>query len=84
MPTTYTIPSYVKRTCYPCEHHKMVNALFGGPGNVWREFNCMHPEAFDPEREKIRQRLIGQMLEHGRSIGRTDRQPDWCPLLRKK
>lgn len=61
----------------------------GGPGNVWRDYNCMHPRAFDdmdrkplvdPEKEKARQRLIGRLLEDGRHIGRTEEQPDWCPL----
>lgn len=53
----------------------------------------MHPEAFDdldnvkvrtPEGEKLRQRLIGRLLKDGRAIGKTERQPDWCPLLRAK
>lgn len=49
----------------------------------------MHPQAFDdldngtldnPDKEKTRQRLIGMMLEHGRDIGKTEEQPNWCPL----
>lgn len=91
MPSEHTIPSRRERLCEPCEFHKMVNAMFGGPGNVWRDYNCMHPEAFDdlndgpmadPEKEKLRQRIIGRMLADGRSIGKTERQPDWCPLRR--
>lgn len=70
----------------------MIAAMMGGPGNVWREYNCMHPEAFDddkiapfadPEKEKIRQRIIGSCLKEGRHIGRTEHQPDWCPLRRQ-
>jgi hypothetical protein len=88
MPSTFEIPRRREHHCAPCEFHKCVAALMGGPGNVWRDYNCMHPEAFDdtvreplpPEKELIRQRLIGRLLEHGRSIGRTERQPDWCPL----
>lgn len=91
MPSTFEIPRRRERHCAPCEFHKMTAAMMGGPGNVWREYVCMHPEAFDdmvrepllPEKETVRQRLIGAMLEHGRSIGRTERQPDWCPLRRQ-
>jgi hypothetical protein len=90
MPTNFTIPARTERHCAPCEFHKMTAAMFGGPGNVWREYACMHPASFDdqpalddPEKEKIRQRIIGGMLKDGRDIGRTESQPDWCPLLRK-
>lgn len=69
----------------------MVNAMFGGPGNVWRDYNCMHPQAFDdldapladPAKEQLRQRIIGRMQADGRSIGKTENQPDWCPLRRE-
>lgn len=52
----------------------------------------MHPEAFDdvtqamadPAKEAIRQRMIGAMAKEGRHIGRTEEQPDWCPLRRQE
>ena len=54
----------------------------------YREYACMHPASYDdierpaldPEKEKIRQRLIGRLLADGRHIGKTELQPDWCPL----
>lgn len=51
----------------------------------------MHPDAFDDvlplsEDPKIRDKQIelrAYAKEHGRDIGRTDKQPSWCPLVRK-
>lgn len=93
MPRTFTVPARMERVCEPCEFHKCVGSMHVriGPGG-WREYNCMHPDAYndtdspalhDPEKEKIRQRLIGRLLKEGRHIGRTERQPTWCPLKRE-
>lgn len=89
MPSKYTIPARTERVCRPCPHHKMVGAMYGSDYS-WQEYNCMHPDAYDerepltdPEKEKIRQRLIGIMSADGRHIGKTELQPEWCPLKRK-
>lgn len=90
MPSTINIPSRCERLCRPCPHHKMVGAMYGSDFS-WQDYNCMHPDAFDddrepladPEKEKIRQRLIGCMAKDGRHIGKTELQPDWCPLKRE-
>jgi len=65
----------------------MTAAMFGQPGNTWRQYACMHPDAFGPMPEGLTPKqaakwgeLRGRNLEHGRDIGRTERQPEWCPL----
>lgn len=67
----------------------MVAAKMGGPGNVWREYVCMHPDMFHDmalsDDQKVRDKQLemrGRLKEHGRHIGRTELQPDWCPLRR--
>lgn len=62
----------------------------GGPGNVWDDYSCMHPEAFDDMKlsddPKVRDKQLeirGRLKEHGRRIGRTENQPDWCPFKRE-
>ena len=62
----------------------------GGPGNVWDDYNCMHPEAYDDmplaadqaTRDKQLE-IRGRLKAHGRHIGKTEKQPDWCPLRRE-
>lgn len=56
----------------------------------WRQFACMHPEAFDdgpplsdPDKEMLRLRWKKIVARDGRNIGKTEKQPDWCPLNRK-
>lgn len=94
MPSAIRIPARTELRCYPCEHHKLTGALHVRCGEGgYRQYACMHPAAFDddrsfkpapdPEAEKLRQRLIGKLLEQGRDIGKTEEQPDWCPLRRK-
>jgi hypothetical protein len=91
MPTKLNILAKSVTHCAPCEFHKSVNAFYGSD-HSWRDYNCMHPHAYDnlqeapladPEKEKLRQRLIGHLLEEGRNIGRTELQPGWCPLKRE-
>lgn len=91
MPHTYTVPSKHYTICAPCQYHKLVSALFGKPGNTWRDYNCMHPEAFndeplsdDPKVAAKQSELRGRLSEDGRHIGETAAQPEWCPLLREK
>lgn len=85
MPSKYTIPAHERRVCEPCEFHRCIRAKFaeGGPG-TWREYLCTHPEAFertgDPARDELS--AIENAIDGGRFIGRTEKQPDWCPLLR--
>lgn len=50
----------------------------------------MHPEAFDdgqplsdPDKEMLRLRWKKIVSRDGRNIGKTEKQPDWCPLNRK-
>lgn len=90
MPTTINIPACRERHCEPCEFHKMTAALHvrsGGGG--YRRYSCTHPEAFeplhltdDPEKNRIIEKLKAMQTE--RDIGKTDLQPNWCPLLRKE
>lgn len=90
MPSTYQIAARTETQCEPCKYHKCVNAFYGAD-HSWRDYNCMHPKAFDgteteplndAEKEQVRQRLIGRLLEDGRHIGKTEQIPSWCPLKR--
>jgi hypothetical protein len=89
MPTTIKIPARVESHCEPCEYHKLIGSFHVriGPGG-WREYTCVHPEAFeplppttDPELAQAVERLRAKLNE-GRYIGKTERQPEWCPLRR--
>lgn len=87
MPSERTIPARRERLCEPCEYHKQTAAMMGGPGNVWRRYSCMHPDAFgdmklseDRAKRDKQMQLRGRLLEHGRDIGKTESQPSWCPL----
>lgn len=91
MPTNYTIPERHERICRPCEFHKSVGAFFGSD-HSWQDWNCIHPNAFDdnlrepmsdPEKEKLRVEIISLTGREGRNIGKTERQPEWCPLLKQ-
>lgn len=91
MPTTFQIPARRERHCAPCEHHKSTMSCRGGPGNVWDNWVCMHPEAFNdkplsdnPETAAKQKEIRARIAEHGRTIGKTDLQPSWCPLLKLK
>lgn len=91
MPTKFTIPEHRGTQCAPCEFHKCFNAFYGSD-HSWRDYNCMHPEAFDDIQEPLSSdpkiaakqgALRAALLEHGRHIGKTEEQPAWCPLRRK-
>jgi hypothetical protein len=76
MPTTLNIPSRIERRCEPCEHHKCIGSFHvrSGEGS-WREYVCQHPAA-DDELTPAGRALFGA----GKYIGKTEKQPDWCPL----
>jgi hypothetical protein len=87
MPSSFEIPSRRERHCEPCEFHKMTGALMGQPGNTWRRYSCMHLEAHefeplsnDPAIAAKQGALRERLSKHGRDIGKTEIQPEWCPL----
>src|SRR5437763_13433931 len=91
MPRTFEIPSRRERHCEPCEHHKCVNAFYGSD-HSWKDYVCKHPEAYDDINEPLSDdpkiaakqgELRAHLIEEGRHIGKTERQPDWCPLRRQ-
>ena len=93
MPTIHNIPSRTEHHCEPCEFHKCTGSMHvrSGEGG-WREYACMHSQAFrplptptNPEKARIIERLEAMQNEGrhiGRHIGRTEKQPNWCPLKR--
>ena len=86
MPRIIEHPSRRQRVCEPCEFHRCIGALhvLSGAGG-WRRYVCAHPEAF----ENTGNQKLDEMRQHistfdgGRNIGKTESQPDWCPLLRE-
>jgi len=93
MPTKQTIPARTETICRPCQYHKVVGS-FRGHDTAWDDCNCLHPHAYDDvdciltpgERSEVaavRKELDAITQREGRSIGRTERQPEWCPLKRK-
>lgn len=85
MPTNITIPVQLKRICEPCEFHKCTGSLHIRTGGGWREYACAHPDAFEPTDSPIIAEMIGRakQMDGGRYIGKTEDQPQWCPLLRQ-
>jgi len=80
MPSIYKIPSRTEHHCEPCAFHKRTGALFVRCGEgSWIRYACTHPDAFSPP---IRSRSM--FAQEGRDIGKTEEQPDWCPLKREK
>ena len=89
MPSEFNIPSRRERHCEPCEFHKLTAALMGQPGNTWRQYGCAHPDAYefgplaaDPAVAAKQGELRARIRQHPRNIGKTEKQPDWCPLRR--
>ena len=91
MPSIHTIPQRLEKRCEPCQYHKRASAFYGSD-HSWHEYKCTHPNALDelalpedPVRRNtilvMRARVDG-LLGLGRHIGRTEKQPDWCPLNR--
>ncbi len=81
MPSTLKIPSRTENHCEPCEFHKRTGALFVRIGEgSWVRYSCTHPEAFKPHEVFPRSMFL---MQEGRDIGKTDKQPDWCPLKRE-
>ena len=88
MPTKFNIPSRVEHHCSPCEFHVCTSSFHvrSGEGS-WREYSCKHPDAPEPlpeggKHHNILVRILARELEEGRPIGRTELQPQWCPLKR--
>jgi hypothetical protein len=85
MPHEFTIPAVLKRVCEPCEFHQCTGKLCGPPGGIsWAQFQCTHPDAFeksDDDRVNVMQ-ARHFTIWGGRDIGRTEDQPEWCPLRR--
>lgn len=90
MPSTLNIPAHTEFRCAPCEFHKCIGSFHVrvGPGG-YREYACMHPEAEDfgpmplaPEQAARIGELRARFARDGRWIGRTEKQPQWCPLKR--
>ena len=88
MPSTREIPAKIEKLCEPCKYHKRINAFYGH-SHSWADYNCMHPKAFVPiekkddndvEKENLRIKINEESQKYGRFIGRTELQPDWCPL----
>ena len=55
----------------------------------YREYACTHPDAY-PKGEAVPSRVTAIAAEvdavvrrNGRPIGKTEVQPQWCPLKRK-
>lgn len=87
MPTMYT---RTERRCDPCEYHKAIMAFYGAD-HSWRDYNCMHPQAFDditpatscdPAIAAKQSEIRARLKEYGRHIGKTELCPLWCPLSR--
>jgi len=76
MPTKFEIPAKQETHCEPCEHHKCTGALYTRmPGcGAYREYECRHPSLLH---------VIGS-AQYGRMIGKTEKQPEWCPLKTKQ
>lgn len=92
MPTTLNIPARTEHRCSPCEFHKCVGSFHvrSGPGS-WREYNCMNPDAVpsgpvskaNQEHADLIMKIRAHDRIEGRWIGKTEKQPDWCPLKRE-
>ena len=92
MPSTHEIPSRTEHRCEPCQYHKRT-AAFYGHDHSWQQYSCLHPSANDdlalPDDSEKSKAIVARIKElesltgGGRHIGRTDRQPSWCPLLRE-
>lgn len=85
MPHTVHFPAHTKIHCEPCAHHKCTGSFLPRIGEGgWHHYICTHPEAYarssDPGVNEVH--AAWRALEGGRTIGRTEEQPDWCPLLR--
>ena len=90
MPTELNKPGHTERYCHPCQHLLFVNAVYG-PDFASGDYKCMHPEAHDlgptpsdPEKARLAGEIDALIQQQGRPIGPENRQPDWCPLRRKR
>lgn len=92
-PTTHTVHAYQRTTCGLCKYHKLTGSFHVRMGEGgWREYACMHPEAWEPvltdtpqqaETRGLLRQMEASMCGGGRGIGRTEETPEWCPFLRE-
>lgn len=77
--------------CEPCEYHHRVNAFYGSH-HSWTDWECRHPKADEalvlhsdltPAQNKVLQDIDDLTKREGRWIGRTEKQPEWCPLRKE-
>lgn len=79
MPSEHQIPARTERRCEPCEYHKLIGAFHVRSGRgSYREYMCNHPDMNEGLTEAARALFGG-----GKYIGKTEKQPDWCPLRRE-
>lgn len=92
MPSNYKMPARTEFHCEPCEFHKCTGMLHvrSGEGG-WRTYSCIHPEAFEPEphfedleKQRLAQKIKAIQSRYSRPIGKTEKQPVWCPLNRAR
>ena len=90
MPTELDIPGHTECHCHPCQHLRLVNAVYG-PDFVNGDYECMHPDAYDlgptpsaSEKARLAGEIDALIRQQGRPIGHEDQQPDWCPLRRNR
>ena len=92
MPTKIEIPRRVETHCQPCLYHKLTSSFHvrSGPGS-YREYACEHPDAFlfrhdgteiDIKTRDLQAEIQRLQEREGRYIGKTENQPNWCPLKR--
>ncbi len=94
MPTTHNLRARTETHCEPCEFHKLTAAFHvrSGEGS-WMRYGCLHPEAYQfgpmptgisPDRLELLLQTDELLKREGRDIGKTELQPQWCPLKRKE
>lgn len=87
MPQLIKFPGRTEAHCEPCEFHNCTGEfhVHCGEGG-WREYACGHPDAHEISSDPWIANIQGKMAAFspgGRAIGKTDKQPEWCPLKRK-
>lgn len=91
MPTQFKIPARTERHCEPCEFLKQSNMICSRLDGIKCDYDCTHPKCYDdlplsddPLTRGKQEAMREQNAKAGRFIGRTDKQPAWCPLLAVK
>lgn len=89
MPTSHNIPAHVEHHCEPCEFHKVIGCVRTRLPNcgAYTEYSCSHPKAYEEPQMKMNpgwEKFLARVGRDGRYIGKTEKQPDWCPLRREQ